>query len=370
MRALLLILLSLTTGCSSSEDLASPSAEPALMEEAGGEAAPPGAAETPERALEEAPEAPAREVEEAAELEDADLPSAEAERIRPEIQGQDEAAAAPRATALLKEDPEERPKLRALGAERASARKSSGPARSKAATDDGLPVEAALKEGAIAPAHSLPEASKSAGGSIAAAEQPEQAEAPAEPSPSFDVDSFVEELPEEAIVFNVPAEVLIDSVTQVRLLIQPGQDEAALQARFEAGRGALQTGELSTEAVKTSDEMGASLVSSGLDVTAMRPERQLLSRREPTEWLWEIRAREGGRQVLTLTLYAIPPGRSSGRTLRVMEREMQVFVPPSTQAVAMIQDNWEWMWTFLLAPLGGWWLTRKRRREDAPPPAV
>ncbi|MCB9792449.1 MAG: hypothetical protein H6741_06940 [Alphaproteobacteria bacterium] len=181
----------------------------------------------------------------------------------------------------------------------------------------------------------------------------------------FDVDAFIDGLPDEAIVFNVPAEVLIDSVTQVRLLIHPGVEGEALQARFEAERGGLQTGAVSQASVPTSEEMGASLVSSGLSVTALRPERQLLSLREPTEWLWEVRANEGGQHALTLTLYAIPPGRSSGRTLEVFERQMTVTVPAGQQALGMVQDNWEWMWTFLLAPLGGWWLHRKRQREQA-----
>ncbi|MCB9766304.1 MAG: hypothetical protein H6739_41395 [Alphaproteobacteria bacterium] len=200
----------------------------------------------------------------------------------------------------------------------------------------------------------------------AAAEEdivPVEAPKPAAPA-TLDIDAFIESLPDEAIVFNVPEQVDYGSLTQVRLIIQPGVAEAELVARFERERGEAQTGGTESLAVPTSEEMGATLVSSGLEITALRPERQFLSRREPTEWLWDVRAINGGPHTLVLTLYAIPPGRSSGRTIEVYERRMEVVVPVTDQVLGAVEANWEWLWTFLLAPVGGWLLARRRRARE------
>ncbi len=195
---------------------------------------------------------------------------------------------------------------------------------------------------------------------------PPAADTPAERSPSpphpppFDVDAFVRGLPDESIGFNVPASMQIDETVRIRLLIQPGAAGEELVAQFTTSRRDDETGELVQDVAPVGEEMGARLASSGLEVTALTPESQLLSLTEPTEWRWDIEATEGGLHRLELSLYAIAPGRSSGRTIRTYEREMLVEVTMRAWAAGVVSAHWEWLWTLLLAPVGAW-LWRRRR---------
>lgn len=186
---------------------------------------------------------------------------------------------------------------------------------------------------------------------------------PENPRPAASgIDVWLAALPTEALVFNSPTEILYDDQVEVRLVIHPGVDGVALKEQFEATRNEEQTGEVQQGEARLSEEVGATLVCPRLAVTALTPERQLVSRLEPTEWRWAVRGSEEGAHNLTLSLYAILPERSSVRVLKTFERSMSVQVPPKMIAVGFVQDNWEWVWTVLLAPIGAWVLSRWRRQ--------
>ena len=182
----------------------------------------------------------------------------------------------------------------------------------------------------------------------------------------FDVGDFVKALPEEAIAFNVPGKVPLGETVRVRLRIEPGASDEQLRADFEAGRTKREVGDVATRRARVGDQMSARLVSSSLEVTALGETSKLVSAREPTEWLWDVKASEGGTHTLRLTLSVIPPERVSGREILSLEEEMVVEVTALKRALTVLSDNWEWMWTFIAAPLGGlWWARRRRAREQA-----
>lgn len=178
------------------------------------------------------------------------------------------------------------------------------------------------------------------------------------------IDAWLAALPTEALVFNTPARILYGEQVELRLIVQPGEEGAALQATFEASRKASQSGEVQVAEARMSEEVGATLVSPGLAVTALTPERQFVSRVEPTEWRWAVQGSAEGQHELTLSLYAILPEHTSVRVLKTFERSLDVEVPPRQAALGFVKENWEWMWTFLLAPIGGWAWSRWRRRGE------
>lgn len=178
------------------------------------------------------------------------------------------------------------------------------------------------------------------------------------------IDAWLAALPTEALVFNTPPRILYGEQVELRLIVQPGEEGAALQATFEASRKASQSGEVQVAEARMSEEVGATLVSPGLAVTALTPERQFVSRVEPTEWRWAVQGSAEGQHELTLSLYAILPEHTSVRVLKTFERSLDVEVPPRQAALGFVKDNWEWMWTFLLAPIGGWAWSRWRRRGE------
>lgn len=193
---------------------------------------------------------------------------------------------------------------------------------------------------------------------------------PAPPPAAFDVDAFLDSLPEGAVAFNAPPTVPYGEVARVRLVVQPGEEAAALVASFEAGRTADETGEVRSAIASLSADMEARLVSSTLELVAVDPPRQLVSARRPTEWRWDVKGSVGGRHRLALTLYAIPPGNASVRAIRSFEAQLEVDVPFGSRLTAFLGGNWQWLWTVLVAPFGGWAYARYRRRRGGGPPAA
>jgi len=119
----------------------------------------------------------------------------------------------------------------------------------------------------------------------------------------------------------------------------------------------------STRTAKLADEMRASLTSPTLAITPVGVETQLLRRSAPTEWRWNVVATTGGAHILHLALYAIPPGRASGVQVQTFSESLQVHVPFTAQIGQTLSDNWEWMWTFIIGPIGALaWRRYGRRR--------
>ncbi len=181
----------------------------------------------------------------------------------------------------------------------------------------------------------------------------------------FDVAAFVKGLPKEAIVFNVPETVPLGETVRVRLLIEPGKSAANLKASFEAKRTDEEVGDLAARSAPIGDQVSAVLASSGLGITPLGDSRKLVSAEEPTEWRWDVEAKEGGKHTLHLSVSVIPPERVSGREVLTLKEEMVVEVTTLKRAMGFLSDNWEWMWTFIAAPIGGYWWTRRRRRQRA-----
>lgn len=203
-------------------------------------------------------------------------------------------------------------------------------------------------------------------------DQPRVTPSPSPDEPSsdaaqgFDLDAWLDSLPLQDVVFNAPESLHLHERTTVWLRLQPGQDTPQLQVGFEADHPRAE-GELQSANTRLAPEMEASLVASGLLVTAESPLRQAVSRRDATEWRWSVEASEPGPHTMLLTLSAVPPGSSALRPVKTLERELLVIVRPVEQVVAVVKDNWEWMWTFLGAPVGGWAYARwRRRRKQAP----
>jgi hypothetical protein len=184
------------------------------------------------------------------------------------------------------------------------------------------------------------------------------------------VEAFYASLPEQAIAFHVPRSVQRGEMFAVRLVVQPGQSEAALEAALvdivtDAGP-APAPGDIRTRTTRVGDEMQASISSPTLQIVPRGENRQLVRRGAVTEWVWDVTANRGGSHRLTLGLYAIPPGRGSGVKVKTFEETLTVNVTFFDEVRDTVANNWEWMWTFVLGPLGALaWRRRQRRHAQA-----
>ncbi|HWN66097.1 MAG TPA: hypothetical protein VNM90_00590, partial [Haliangium sp.] len=125
-------------------------------------------------------------------------------------------------------------------------------------------------------------------------------------------------------------------------------------------------GDIRTRTTRIGDEMQARISSPTLQIVPRGEDRQLVRRDAVTEWVWDVTAPAGGSHRLTLSLYAIPPGRSSGIKVKTFEETLTVEVFWIDEVKDTVADNWEWMWTFVLGPVGALlWRRRQRRHAQA-----
>lgn len=221
--------------------------------------------------------------------------------------------------------------------------------------------------GALAPPTAAP-ASESAPGEPP---PPESATAAPVPAPERDVrddiEAFYAGLPEEAIAFHVPAAVPRGQVFAVRLIVEPGKSEAEIErVLVEMARDAG-PGEVRTRTARVGDEMQARLSSPTLQIVVRGNDTQLVRRSGVTEWTWDVTATTGGKHRLALTLYAIPQGRGSGVKVKTFEETLTVEVGFVDEVKETFAAHWEWMWTFVLGPIGALvWRRRRLRLTRAP----
>jgi hypothetical protein len=200
---------------------------------------------------------------------------------------------------------------------------------------------------------------------------PEAAPAPAPapeaaPDPRADVEAFYASLPEEAIAFHVPGTVPRGQVFTVRLIVEPGKSEVEIErVLVEMARDAG-PGEVRTRTVRVGDEMQALLSSPTLQIVVRGNDTQLVRRSGVTEWAWDVTATTGGKHRLALTLYAIPQGRGSGLKVKTFEETLTVQVGFVDEVKEKLSEHWEWLWTFVLGPVGALVWRRRRRLARTP----
>lgn len=145
-----------------------------------------------------------------------------------------------------------------------------------------------------------------------------------------DVDAALQKLDWGQMAFDVPEQLRLEQTALIHLLISPTQTAEELTDAIRK-----QTSEpvkIESARIQISGMMEAKLVGSAFDIHPITPdEPQMVSRTEPTEWKWEIRPRQTGRQSLHLTLNAIIrfDDKERPRVVRTFDRVIQVDVAMS-----------------------------------------
>lgn len=113
------------------------------------------------------------------------------------------------------------------------------------------------------------------------------------------IDRFLDSLETANLAFNSPATMNLDRTAVVQLVVGPGRTEEDL------ARLITEAGEVQSASVRIADDMEAKLTSGAFRITPITPALQSVSRREPTEWKWEVQPLQPGPQRLHLTLTAV-----------------------------------------------------------------
>jgi hypothetical protein len=178
------------------------------------------------------------------------------------------------------------------------------------------------------------------------------------------VDEIIKKLNLANIAYNTPSSMHCDEKTKIRLLLSPRATIEELRARITG------LGDKVGESIRVADVMEAQLYSGAFETHALRPERQAISASDDTEWMWEITAKEPGKQQISLTISAVLDvnGREASRVIRVYERSINVRVTMSRVVGTFVANHWQWLFGLMVAGGAfsvtwciGWWRTREDR---------
>jgi hypothetical protein len=138
------------------------------------------------------------------------------------------------------------------------------------------------------------------------------------------LDRAIETLPVASLAYSAPKTMQQSTASRVEVLLQPGITVEALANQLS---GAQQVGRTTIPVAAT---MVASLTGTAFEITSIAPLEQPLRSAAPTRWMWDIRAKEGGIQNITLTMSAKMSlgGLERTRLIETYSSAIEVLVEP------------------------------------------
>jgi hypothetical protein len=164
---------------------------------------------------------------------------------------------------------------------------------------------------------------------------------------------------------SVPATVKQQDVFTVHLRVSPegtGTLTAALKNDFPENETVIGKSD-----VRLTSTMQARVSGIGFEVDPKEPVDQLVSVSEPTDWSWQVTAKNAGRLSLDFELLGfVDTGgdKPKQRTFFSYRQPVDVEVSPK----AFVTSNWQWLASTLVIPLAlAAWGAFKKRREPGRP---
>jgi hypothetical protein len=173
------------------------------------------------------------------------------------------------------------------------------------------------------------------------------------------VDAALHGLPKGNTAFNTPPPMNIDGpAAKVELVVGVKQLPSALAKSITV------PGEVQTHEVQIANRMRALLEGDNPDtltITPLTPPMQAVSGKAPTVWMWSIKPLKAGRHPVHVALQTEVriDGAVTPPLIDTFEGTIEVTITPGQRAEQFVRDNWQWLWTALLVPVGGWWWKRR-----------
>ncbi len=184
---------------------------------------------------------------------------------------------------------------------------------------------------------------------------------PTETTTTNDIDAILHNLQLGNIIYNAPTSMNIRETTGIQLMLSVSETIDELKQMITA------SGDVQSANIQVSDVMSATLSASPtvFEITPNTPDTQAISSTETNQWSWNVTALEPGNQILNLTINVILNGEP--HTLRVFSQNINVNVPLPSRLSSFWGSNWQWLWTTILLPIGGWiwhWYNKKNKKHN------
>ena len=203
------------------------------------------------------------------------------------------------------------------------------------------------------------------------------------PTTEYEIDQEIKKLSNGIAGFNPPKQMNVGETRTITLILEPDESKEQelkddLQRKVDQQAAQLpnsnieSTTRIETKKVLYSRSMEAHLTGQGFDIEPSEPQRQAVSETQNTEWHWNIKAREPGKQFLNLRLTAFidVKGKEEKRALPVLSEVIEVEtvkVPLLERIRIFISNNWQWLWVVIVAPLvpkAVAWFRRRKKPTD------
>jgi len=180
------------------------------------------------------------------------------------------------------------------------------------------------------------------------------------------LDQILDRLRWGNIVFNAPESMAYGETKTIQLLLDASKSISELEGLIH------EEGLRVSDRIRISDKMEAQLTGDAFEITQIapltRPAIQPISRKQVTEWRWDIRAKRLSSQRLHLSLDVIFEfhGEQMQKSYRVFDRDIVVDVRGIHSAILLAEDNWQLtaaISTAVLAALG--WIGRRFVKKRA-----
>ena len=177
-----------------------------------------------------------------------------------------------------------------------------------------------------------------------------------------DLAQVYRDLMSASIAFNAPQAMQFDETAQVDVLLSLTEPIDTLQQAL-VNKGARYGFQ-----IQTGPQLEVTLVparKSAFEVIALGPAVQAIHPTERTRWSWTVTPLEAGKQEVFLTFTALfqLKGARGKRTFKTFEHTITVEVTPWKRVKVFGKNNWQWLWTVLLVPIGGYVLRKVRRKS-------
>jgi hypothetical protein len=165
--------------------------------------------------------------------------------------------------------------------------------------------------------------------------------------------------------FNAPKTVQLNDTKVIELVLSDDESVRELKRRLAAEDPQVGA------RLRASAVMEATLTGAAFKIEEITPTQQTLTE-GVTRWKWEFEPTKTGKRRLHLTVTALVAinGKDRRQAVRTFERILEVeSVPVSapTKVAGWFTDNWQWIITTLLIPVGAWAIRRRRTQATTRP---
>lgn len=180
------------------------------------------------------------------------------------------------------------------------------------------------------------------------------------------IDEALKQALPASIAYNAPQSMRLNETVTLELLLNPSIEPAELEGQV------TEPGEVVTASIQVTSKMKAELIAqneAAFEIQSLHdsPE-QFISSTETTSWTWDVTARQGGTQRLTLIIYRLiaVDGEEKWRKIETYRSNVDVQV---NFVQRLIMLDWQWLLGILITALlipAFWRWFDKRKKQDKP----